>query len=257
MQRFSPCTISALNPRGCALITPLHAPTATDLIKQAVAVRGLADAVEVRLDALENLPQIIERSDFGFIEQIRQAASAPVIGTIRTREHGGQAELPFMEYAEGVAELAQVCEYVDVEWDSHMPPPIMLGLLEAVQKGGATEILSVHHWEEMPPLVQIDSFFADAAALGVKVAKIAVMPENQPQVAQLLQVVSRHAGGRMEILAIAMGEIGKPSRITGHLFGNCGTFAALPAEAGQPSAPGQIPAERLAPVLDAMAGISR
>ncbi|OKL46598.1 hypothetical protein BSR29_07180 [Boudabousia liubingyangii] len=252
-QRHSERTLRELNPRGCALLIPLNAPDRAGLQTQAAQARGLADAVEVRLDQLAELPELIKNGDFAWLNQIREAASTPIIGTIRTAGQGGNCELDFWDYAEAVAELAKHCEFVDLEWDSEMPEPILQGLITAIQNGGAAVILSVHHWEEMPPMADVDSFFNKARINGVNIAKIAVMPDNLPQVAQLLQVLARNQNGPMETLAIAMGPLGSVSRAVGHLFGNCATFAALPGTEG--SAPGQLPAERLAGVLDSLAGL--
>ncbi|AOZ72098.1 hypothetical protein BK816_01300 [Boudabousia tangfeifanii] len=241
--------------------------TTAEMISQAGAARGLADCVEVRLDHLPNLSQLITEGDWAWLEQVREAAACPILGTIRTASQGGEADLEFFDYAEGMSEVAQHVEYVDVEWDPEMPPPILAGLIDAGRNGGARVLLSWHDFEQMPPMATIDGFFATAAEAGVEIAKIACQVENQLQAAQLLQVLARHyqqnqqppspalgalARPRPELLAIGMGPAGQVTRAVGHLFGNCATFAAVD---GQASAPGQLGAQAMGDLLASMAGM--
>ncbi|OKL50646.1 type I 3-dehydroquinate dehydratase [Boudabousia marimammalium] len=246
---------------------PIQAATKTGLLEQANQARGIADVVEVRLDALGNLPEIIKNSDWGFLNEVRAITATPILATIRTTEQGGKAQLAFMDYAEGVAEVARTAEYVDVEWDLEIPEPILGGLIDAVRQGGAQSVVSRHDYENMPTVAELDAYFSGAKRLGAHVAKLAVTPANRTQVAQLMQVISRHAEqnqreakivGRVhttpntEILGIGMGEVGAISRLSGHLYGNCATFAALP---GNSTAPGQPDARRLVETLDQMASV--
>ena len=256
MEQFEARSLQELNPRGCALVVSLTGDTPNQIAANAAAVRGTADAVEIRADLLQNPRQHLENPSW--IDHIREAAAAPIIATLRTRDHGGNIELPFMDYAEALAEMARYAEWVDIQYDHEMPPPILMGLLEAVAAGGAKRIVSKHHHDNMPSVVEIDSYLADVEALGVEVAKIAVNPQNLPQVAQLMQVISRHAEHPTETVGIAMGKVGTPSRITGHLFGNAATYAYTAAgDNPVPVAPGQIEANRLASALDAIAAAAR
>ena len=266
MERFESQPLAAVNPRGCAVIVPLNAPSVAGMAEVAAQARGVADVVEVRLDALTDLPRIIEDEDWGFLAHIREVAAAPILATIRTADQGGDVTVPFMTYAEGVADVARQVEYVDVEWDPQIPEPILGGLIDAVRQGGARSVVSRHDFDGMATVADVDAYFAGARNLGAHVAKLAVTPAQTAQVAQLLQVVARHAQQSqqqaqnmsriptppMEVLGIAMGKVGMVSRLSGHLFGNCATFAALP---GHSSAPGQPDAVRLVSALDALQAV--
>lgn len=48
------------------------------------------------------------------------------------------------------------------------------------------------------------------------------------------------------LLTMSMGGTGTVSRLAGEIFGSCATFGTI----GESSAPGQIPADELAQVLD-------
>ena len=89
-----------------------------------------------------------------------------------------------------------------------------------------------------------------AQALGADIPKLAVMPRSDADVLALLSasVAWREDGADRPFITIAMGPRGVVSRVACALTGSCMTFGA----AGQTSAPGQLPAQELRAILDAM-----
>jgi 3-dehydroquinate dehydratase-1 len=88
------------------------------------------------------------------------------------------------------------------------------------------------------------------AHVGADVLKIAVTPTSPADVATLLAATAQAAAqAERPILTISMGRLGLVSRVAAETFGSCATFAMV----GSPSAPGQIPADVLAPALDLFA----
>ena len=75
------------------------------------------------------------------------------------------------------------------------------------------------------------------------ILKMAVMPENERDTGNLMKTVKTFTSenSRKPVIAMAMGPLGMITRISGALFGSCITFGT----AGEASAPGQIPVERL------------
>jgi 3-dehydroquinate dehydratase-1 len=83
------------------------------------------------------------------------------------------------------------------------------------------------------------------AASGADVVKIAVTPQSTADVLTLLGATARAAETLdVPVIGIAMGELGRVSRLCGGEFGSAATFATV----GEGSAPGQMTAEQVAVV---------
>ena len=89
-----------------------------------------------------------------------------------------------------------------------------------------------------------------ARALGADIAKLAVTPRNRSDVLSLLEasVRMREAFPEQLLITISMGRLGLPSRVACALTGSCITFGSV----GTISAPGQLPAQTLRYILDAL-----
>ena len=86
--------------------------------------------------------------------------------------------------------------------------------------------------------------------LGADICKIATMPHSPAEHASLLDATRIMAEEHADrpLITMAMGALGIVSRVSGETFGSAATFGI----AGNPSAPGQIPAEDLHAVLTAL-----
>ncbi len=83
--------------------------------------------------------------------------------------------------------------------------------------------------------------------------KVAIMAQRECDVLDLLQITrdfTMEYGPKF--IGIAMGELGKISRVAGGLTGSVWTFVALDKEEG--SAPGQLTLPQMLDVLDALEG---
>lgn len=82
---------------------------------------------------------------------------------------------------------------------------------------------------------------------GTAFVKVAVMPERECDVLDLLQItrdMTLEYGNHF--ISMAMGDLGRLSRISGYLTGSCWTFASLENS----SAPGQISLKETVEILD-------
>ena len=81
------------------------------------------------------------------------------------------------------------------------------------------------------------------AESGADVIKLAVTPKNEQDVLRLYEVEYQYKKQeRKPFITIAMGDVGKVTRISGLFTGSCMTFGYI----GRPSATGQISAKVLA-----------
>ena len=92
------------------------------------------------------------------------------------------------------------------------------------------------------------------ADAGADAAKLAVMPRGPHDVARLLGVTAR-ASEELDVpvVTMSMGGLGAVSRVSGAVFGSALTFATA---GGAPSAPGQLPVERVRAMLELLPGPS-
>ena len=83
---------------------------------------------------------------------------------------------------------------------------------------------------------------------GMDIGKLAVMPENRQDVAELISLSCEMTAlpDAIPIVTMSMGSLGVVTRVCGSLTGSAITFAS----AGKASAPGQIDASLMREVLD-------
>lgn len=101
-------------------------------------------------------------------------------------------------------------------------------------------ILSYHDFERPLSRVQVEETMARMKAKGADIVKIAMTATSA---LDNCTVISALMGASMPTILLAMGELGRPSRILGGRFSAYLTFAS--AKEGEESAPGQVDLETL------------
>jgi 3-dehydroquinate dehydratase-1 len=197
------------------VITPLVGKTQAAILDEVAAIiPKTPDLLEWRIDffeAIGNTQAVIETA-----LAIRAASKGiPVLLTRRNASEGGQP-LTIAEPAV-VAMYTAACEAKCVELIDY----------ELSNASG-------------------DKKFATAAQLGADVAKVAVMPQSDRDVLELLAATSRARETLdLPLISMSMGGIGSISRIMGWIYGSAATFAVGKSS----SAPGQIAIEELRTTL--------
>lgn len=162
----------------------------------------------------------------------------PLLFTFRTKEEGGQRTLPKTEYetlCERVARSGMV-DLLDVE--AFFEDGMLARIKETAEKAGVTVIASYHDFAGTPSEKEMLDCLVEMEEMGADIVKLAVMPEDEIDVWKLLSVTlaMKRRGGDVPVVTMAMGDVGKVSRISGEVFGSAITFGAV----GNVSAPGQI-----------------
>ena len=141
-------------------------------------------------------------------------------------------------------------DLVDVELFSG--DEVVRQIVACAHKTGVATVGSSHDFHQTPPEEEIVSRLERMATLGCDIAKIAVMPQNPRDVLTLLSATERMHSEHPEvpIITMSMGQLGMVSRLCGEVFGSALTFGA----AGQASAPGQAPVQKLRQVLNLFHG---
>lgn len=228
--------IGGAEPKICL---PLMAENRADLLRQARDLAALQpDLLEWRIDAYENVEKIGEC--LADLKQLRAViGSIPLIFTCRIDREGGVRTIAQGHRLTlvGAAAASGDIDLVDVELCNGEE------FIAAIRQSAATTncriILSHHNFQKTPEEGFIVGKLFEAQSAGADIAKIAVMPNSFSDVLTLLTATNAARNGAVEIpiVTIAMGSIGRVSRLAGGLFGSDITFAS----GSQSSAPGQMP----------------
>lgn len=123
------------------------------------------------------------------------------------------------------------CAYIDI--DIETPEKYRCRLIETAQKNGCKIILSYHNFSETPDTVHLNEIIRNLFSNGAKIAKLACMANSESDCDRILELFKYHKN----LVAFAMGEIGKGTRIQSVKLGAPFTYASIN---GKETAPGQI-----------------
>lgn len=240
-------TIGEGIPKVCV---PIVGRTKEELLRMAEEVKKSSpDLVEWRADWLENA---------NGIEQVLELASClrnclgevPLLFTFRTKQEGGEREITKEAYCklnQAVAASGLV-DLVDVEFS--LGGEVFDEIKTAARKAGVYLVASNHEFHKTPKKEEIIRRLCKMQDMGADILKIAVMPTSKRDVLELLlateEMVRVHA--ERPVVTMSMAGMGAISRVSGEFFGSAITFGAV----GKASAPGQLEADKLQMILQAL-----
>ncbi len=218
---------------------PLVAGDKNLLIEQARFNAALEpDVIEWRVDSFERVESLVE-----MVEALRalrkEIGEIPLIFTCRYINEGGFKEIPQAKRKEIIFEAVRSGEVDIIDFEISNGEKLVAEIKEEVHKAGAKLILSYHNFQYTPDEEFIYKKLLEARDLGADIAKLAIMPQNYRDVLNLLSATLRAREEALDIpiITMAMGEMGKITRIAGGFFGSDLTFAV----GKESSAPGQVP----------------
>lgn len=200
------------------------------------------DLMEWRIDyyaaGIEDTAQLIDTG-----RKIRELiGELPLLITFRTKSEGGVCQLEENRYLDLVDQIIvnRLGDAVDIEL-FHEENRIE-SLVSEAKNYNVVVIMSNHDFEKVPAKDVIEFRLKKMANLGADVPKLACMPHNVEDVLTLLEATNAvHNEIENPIITMAMGDIGKVTRIAGQVFGSSLSFGAV----GKSSAPGQLSIEEL------------
>lgn len=192
-----------------------------------------ASAVELRVDlyrgdALDDLGGLSEST-----------VDLPVIVTCRPDgyEEGERSTL--------LSRAVEHADAVDVDVDSS--DQVRESVYAAADLHGATKIASYHDHAKTPSTDKLGSLL-DRGLQRADLAKLAVTPSGHEDVHRLLGVTLERRND--PVCTIAMGTVGSYSRFLAPVYGSTLTYGSL----GEPTAPGQLPVDRLSDLVEEFGG---
>ena len=195
--------------RKTKIVVPIMLTELAELEKVSVSDYRTADIVEWRADFL-SADEILEMAP-KFFEKFKESK---ILFTLRTVREGGNIQVSEKKYLQILKEiLTYNPAYIDVEFFTHGPS------FAALKDFRDKMVLSYHNFDEVP---------SDLTN----------------------RLIKMHEEGTLEygdhFISMAMGDLGRLSRISGYLTGSCWTFASLENS----SAPGQISLKETEYILD-------
>ncbi|MEI7511398.1 MAG: type I 3-dehydroquinate dehydratase [Candidatus Peregrinibacteria bacterium] len=218
--------------RVCVPIVPTSLSHLLESMKKAAPK---ADILELWMGELSP-----EERFYDVIFALKKQLQIPVLITIKGEEEKGHFTGTAEEKVEILLECAQRgAEYIDIDYE--FSPK----LLQKIQgnKGETKIILSAHFFRGTPSLPALLSRVEKMKERGADMVKIAAFAEDPRDLITILRLAENLKRSETPFIAIAMGDIGKPSRLLTPFLGGEMSFA--PLEISQSSAPGQIPVDAL------------
>ncbi len=210
-----------------------------DPAENAKAAKWLgANVLELRLDLL-NFSDLDEAKKT--IERIKVNTNLPCIATNRLQSDGGKWEGSEHDRIAFLIDILPFVEAVDIELS--VGADQRNKVIEAAKAAEVTVIVSAHDFNETPTVEEMKKILKSAHEAGGDIAKLAVMAKSKQDVLDVLQAT---ADMEKPVCTIAMGEVGKHSRIVAPCYGSRLTYGAI----AQAVAPGQIKIHELKSALE-------
>ena len=229
---------------------PIVAKDDDEIISQAKKIveknkSARIDIAEFRADYYSGL------NNYGMLENllsrihiILNNAGIRRLFTIRSHEEGGE-KLSFTSPTVNEINLYvaknELSDYIDVEHFSEKDSANRV--ITVAKEHNIKIILSSHDFEKTPSLNEMVERYKDMKERHADIIKLAVMPQNEQDVDNLLEAVSLtyQTYPDIQIVGISMGELGRRTRIEGYKYGSYLTFAII----DKASAPGQVSVDEL------------
>ena len=226
--------------RKTKIVVPVLPTTVAEVQELNVEKYRKADIIEWRADFLGDIESILQAAPFIF-EKFKDFS---LLFTVRTANEGGNISISKKDYVTLLKKVAKFDpDYIDIEYFSYRKAlPQLLEFKEKI-------VLSYHNFFESPTDLSARMMKMQREETGF--VKVAIMAQRECDVLDLLQITrdfTMEYGPKF--IGIAMGELGKISRVAGGLTGSVWTFVALDKEEG--SAPGQLTLPQMLDVLDAL-----
>lgn len=195
----------------------------------AAASRGVkqgADLIELRFDGLR-------RKD-GIEKLIRK--NVPTIFTNRPKREGGRfvgREDKRVSYI--LDAIASGVSCVDIELST--PGGLRSKLVSEAKRSGVSVMMSWHDFSGTPPVGRMGNILRRMVKAGCDLAKVVTLAENPADAFRVLDLLMRVQNEvPLPVIAFAMGDAGRITRIAAPIFGSPITYANV----SRRTAPGQL-----------------
>lgn len=206
------------------------------------------DLIEWRIDffdQVEDAEKLVETA-----KKLRQVMSEmPLLTTFRTHFEGGVKKLSEEEYFDICRVLIKEKATDLLDLELFRKTSKLKEIIAEAHENNIYIIMSNHDFDKTPEISELERRLTLMKTYGADIAKIAVMPNSARDVLNLLLATDNMKYKlNCPLITMAMGDLGKVTRISGEVFGSCLTFGTV----GDASAPGQIESTNLKGILDTL-----
>ena len=205
-----------------------------------------AEILEIRLDLLGIRDLEIAA---GTIRKIKLETGLPVILTNRSQIEGGKWEGKEAErigLIKNLLSLKDGPDAVDIELSADREERD--NAVKEAKIHGKSVVISSHDFSKTPSFQEMKAILEDAFLAGADIAKLAVMPHSMKDILELLEVTLDAREADRAVCSIAMGKLGKHTRVIAPFYGSVLTYASV--ESTVSAAPGQLPVDELKKVME-------
>jgi 3-dehydroquinate dehydratase/shikimate dehydrogenase len=182
------------------------------------------DVVELRVDYLHKI-------EFEKLSELIRSVPCETILTFRPKEQGGMSNASLKERIRFWSKAKKLpATFFDFESD------LVFALKDDKEINWRRIIVSHHDFEKTPD--DLETLYETMSQTPARILKIATQANDANDCIAHFRLLERAKKDGRELIAIAMGEAGKITRILAPLFGSFLTYAALDDE--QATAPGQV-----------------
>lgn len=195
-----------------------------------------ADLIEIRLDYCDSNILTAE-----LLHGLKKLVSFPVILTLRSQKEGGEnyydLEIKKMIW-KVIFELE--FEFIDIELSTIIENKIDIDVLR--QNSSTKVIMSYHNFRGSEKFDKLLNLRNKMYEKGADIAKLVVMYEDEETNQNILKLICETRKENKDIIAIAMGERGRVTRLEGLKVGSYLTYATID---DVKTAPGQVGVEEV------------
>ncbi|EGL98006.1 type I 3-dehydroquinate dehydratase [Ligilactobacillus salivarius] len=232
------------------IAVPITGKSNDDIIKQAETIisSNNADLIEWRInffDQVEDSEKLVKTARK--LRKIMEEMS--LLTTFRTHFEGGVKKLSEEDYFDICRVLIKekVTDLLDLELFRKTSE--LKKVIAEAYENNIYIIMSNHDFDKTPATSKLERLLTLMKTFGADIAKIAVMPNSARDVLNLLLATDNMKYKlNCPLITMAMGDIGKVTRISGEVFSSCLIFGTV----GDASAPGQIESTNLKGILDTL-----
>ena len=208
------------------------------------AIKDGAKLFEFRVDTFKDRrPQRLKKD-----AQRLKESGLPVILTIRSPAEGGRFKVPDTERLALFELLAPYADCIDIELSSRALTKKVAALTKRLRK---KLIVSFHDFVSTPARARLLEKIKRARSNGADIVKIATRARTRKDIKTLASILCEGD----DLIVIAMGKVGAPTRVAFPLLGSLITYGALGDGRGKESvktALGQMTVQELSSVFRAM-----
>jgi 3-dehydroquinate dehydratase I len=210
-----------------------------------------ADLLEIRLDLLGIRDLEIAAE---ILRKIKSETGLPVILTNRSGTEGGKWEGKEAEriglltnlLSTNLLSLKDGPDAVDIELSAGREERDRV--IKTARACGKTVIISAHDFSKTPDFQEMKIICEEAFLAGADIAKLAVMPHSMRDILDLLRVALDARETGRAVCAIAMGKLGKHTRVIAPFYGSVLTYAAVDSTVS--AAPGQFQVDEVKKLME-------